>query len=98
VHDGLLDLFVVNYMSWDGTKRARRQGQQPSKEDATFADVSGSLESAHTSSYYLVGNSKRVVHKEGVFGYRGYERSEVKPLFPFGYGLSYRLSNTQISH
>ncbi len=34
--------------------------------------------------------SKRVEYKEGVFvGYRGYERSGTRPLFPFGYGLSY---------
>jgi len=51
-------------------------------------------------SYYPEPGSDRVVYKEGVFvGYRGYERSGIKPLFPFGYGLSYtsfRLSNLKI--
>ena len=36
------------------------------------------------------GKSKKVAYTEGVFvGYRGYDKSGMKPLFPFGYGLSY---------
>ena len=32
----------------------------------------------------------RVEYREGIFmGYRGYEKSGIKPLFPFGFGLSY---------
>jgi beta-glucosidase len=41
-------------------------------------------------SYYPGKNEKRVLYSEGVFvGYRHYDRSETKPLFAFGYGLSY---------
>jgi beta-glucosidase len=41
-------------------------------------------------SYYPATGTKRVEYKEGVFvGYRGYEHSGTKPIFPFGFGLSY---------
>jgi len=41
-------------------------------------------------SYYPAAGTNKVPYKEGVFvGYRGYEHNKTKPLFPFGYGLSY---------
>ena len=42
------------------------------------------------ANYYPEEGTNKVVYKEGIFvGYRGYEHNGTKPLFPFGYGLSY---------
>jgi beta-glucosidase len=41
-------------------------------------------------SYYPQPGTNQVRYKEGVFvGYRGFEAANIKPQFPFGFGLSY---------
>jgi beta-glucosidase len=42
------------------------------------------------NTYYPESGTNRIVYREGIFvGYRGYEKNNIKPLFPFGFGLSY---------
>jgi beta-glucosidase len=51
--------------------------------------------------YYPAAGTNRIEYNEGVFvGYRGYERDHIRPLFPFGFGLSYttfRFNDLEVS-
>jgi len=58
-------------------------GKLPVTFERRFAD------SAVAASYYPDA-AKQIVYKEGVFlGYRHFDQTGQKPLFPFGHGLSY---------
>lgn len=63
--------------------------ERHAEDNPTFAD------------YYPAEGSIDVRYNTGIFvGYRGYEKNKVKPLFPFGYGLSYttfKLSNLKVT-
>ena len=66
------------------------------KDNPTYGNYYHNLEVDVRKNPY-----ERVAYKEGLFlGYRGYDRKEVKPLFPFGFGLSYttfHYDNLQVS-
>lgn len=67
--------------------------------DVVFGKVNPSGKLAETfpnsleefpSNYNFPGEPRQVIYSEGLYvGYRYYDTAKVKPLYPFGYGLSY---------
>jgi beta-glucosidase len=66
--------------------RANPSGRLPFSWERRLAD-----NPSHGNYYYNdATHPDRVVYREGIFaGYRGYQQRGTKPLFPFGFGLSY---------
>lgn len=72
------------------TGKISPSGKLPISIEKNLAD-NPCATSYYTNSLYRKGSEcDHVVYKEGIFtGYRGYDRTGVEPLFPFGFGLSY---------
>ena len=60
--------------------------ERRAEENPTYGSYYENVPRSHRKN----ATQSRVCYNEGVFvGYRGYDRSEVEPLYPFGFGLSY---------
>ena len=75
------------------TGRVSPSGKLPVSFEAKWADnpcYSNYYENVPRIRKPEINPYSRVEYREGIFmGYRGYEKNNVKPLFPFGFGLSY---------
>ena len=96
---------AVSMTSWLGSVKGVLWAGYPGQEGGTaLADIifgnvnpSGKLpqtferfETDNPTYNYYNATNKRVQFKEGIYvGYRGFQKNNKTPLFPFGFGLSY---------
>jgi beta-glucosidase len=90
----MLFVFFCNCWLWDVlTGRVSPSGKLP----VTFPRQIEDTPCFHN----FPGENEKVMYGEGIWiGYRHYEKAKVKPMFPFGFGLSYtsfKYSNFSIS-
>jgi beta-glucosidase len=85
--DGLLEAFLGGQAAGGAIADILFGSINPSgKLSETFP-----VKLSDTPSYlYFPGKRKKAEYREGIFvGYRYYEKKQIAPLFPFGFGLSY---------
>jgi beta-glucosidase len=64
--------------------RTNPSGKLPASFEKRWED------NATFSSYFDTGKTRHIAYTEGLFiGYRHFDKDNIEPLFPFGYGLSY---------
>lgn len=75
------------------TGKVSPSGKLPFSIEKTFADNPCSdnyYENVPRMRMPEINPYSRVEYREGIFiGYRGYEKNNIAPLFPFGFGMSY---------
>jgi len=65
-------------------------GRLPFSFDRNISDNPSYASYSKVSDYVGANSKKELIYSEGIdYGYRGYLKSGIKPLFPFGFGLSY---------
>jgi beta-glucosidase len=100
--DGLVEAFYPGQLGGQALAEILFGDVNPSGKLPITMEVKASDNPAYTTFPNPVNqHPDDIIYSEGVFiGYRGYEKSGITPLFPFGFGLSYTtflFSNLSIS-
>ena len=86
---------AILYLFYPGQEGGRAMAQILSGKVNPSAKLPFTIEKRWEDSpaygnYDETRDERKVYYREGIFvGYRGYEKKQIQPLFPFGFGLSY---------